>query len=121
MEIVTSSALTRGAALVDFAFSQDGRASDMSVADAVGIVAAYIAKRRAPFDLQEDLGARLTPEIGRQAARAYDLFNDRRSRGLWTHCTVTDATFFTHPLLDEAYPHVNVEHSLLAEWRAQFG
>lgn len=111
MEIVTSSSLIRGAAFIDFALSK-GRALDLSVADTVGMVAAYIAHGGAPSTIEKELSDRLTPSIARQVDRAFSLFEDYRGRGLWAAGAAADDVKFTHPLLDQMYPNVNAEHEL---------
>lgn len=111
MKIVTSSALQRGAVLVDYALAQKWeRRSDISLADTVGIVAAYIARGGMPCEIEQDLGEHLSPEIGRRAAKVYRMFEDYRERGLWVQGGAGDDIKFTHPTLDRAYPNVNEEH-----------
>lgn len=109
MEIVTPTSLARGAAIVEFAFGDHGSALDLSATDAVAVVAAYIARGGYPEDIEEELGRCLTPAIGRQAARAYEMFEDYRGRGLWDQGP-TGEIAFTHPLLNETYPVVRERH-----------
>lgn len=97
--------------LVDYALSKKWeRQLEITVADAVGIVAAYIARGGVPSDIEQDLGEHLSPEIGRRVAKVYRMFEDYRDRGLWAEGGAADDIKFTHPTLDRAYPNVNEEH-----------
>jgi hypothetical protein len=112
MRIINSASLTRGATLIDYAFSESGKNLTLAPSDLVGLVAAYIARGCYTNDIETELGARLHPDIGRRAKQVFDLFDDWQGKALWNQGPANEDIQFTNRTLIGRYPGVNEAHRL---------
>lgn len=106
MKIFTTKSLTRGAALLDYAFSNKGLTLQVDAPDVIGLVAAYIGSGRLPIDLEADLSKRLNSRLAADAQRALDLFGHGQ-QALWSIGLAVDDVRFENKRLAQLYPAVN--------------
>jgi hypothetical protein len=104
MKLVNQVSLSRGAVLLDYAFSNKGEGMSLEVADLIGIVAAYIARGHPTHEIKERLAGVLSPGIAANVASTFNLFNN--PRGLWSQGPAIDDISFTNHRLRSFYPHV---------------
>lgn len=107
MAILNNAGIIRGLTLVDHAFSGSGTYLEMTPADQIGLVAAYIGRGLPIIDMIEELSNRLGMEFGDMAATTFGYFHSSRGRGLWEDGPNGEGLRFTHPTLNRAFPNVN--------------
>jgi hypothetical protein len=105
---VTKSSVARGAALLDYALSEGKM--ELSIPDAVGVVAALLARGHDPEDAEQYLGGIFSAQAIDQVRMAFRLFNGPDGGRLWCQRgPAMDDIGFTDKTLLKAYPHLHMQ------------
>lgn len=104
MKIITKQSLSRGKALIDYAFSRGETPDTYETADLIGICAAYIARGQPGTDVFNVIEDRLNVGLAIDVERTLETFCHSEGRGLWTRGPTLSDIRFTHPKLRAYYP-----------------
>lgn len=104
MRLVTRDNLSRGKALIDYAFSNGETPKTFETADLIGMCAAYIARGEPADEIHDIIEDRLSLGLANDMAMIMDTFSHSEGRGLWTQGPSGADVWFTHPKLRAYYP-----------------